>query len=763
MKKLFWIVLSCTFIFLPNSGLFASGTITGKVLDIDGNVLSGVNIRIKGTDLGTVSRTDGKFFLSGSLSGTQTLIISHILFITEEVSVNVKDDSTIDIIIKFTQERSFYLSEVVVTATKFNTEPEKVPQTITLIPGEEVEKGHFYNVGEMLDYVPGVRIVRSGTVGASIGVSIRSLYGSKSLILIDGKPLNDAWEGGVNWNTVPTAMVERIEVVRGPSSALYGSQATGGVINVFTKSPLPGFHGWVSAGYEMNGSRKISDADADGYGRAGINASNFQLNGSYKSDNTSHLVSFGLRNSDQSFPSPYKNKWNNYDIKYKLNHLFSEKMTSNLNIDIHNDNWRNEAEDIPAEDNNNFFAADFFTKYQGKPGIFSGRIYMNYTNNTNKVISTDLKTGSKSYRLGLITDYTLPFTARNASLKLGLDSYLDYADVNYEKAVVDMTYLGVSTINIYDKKTGQIDQEQADTFSGTYGSNAQEYNLNNAALFAQYNQNITNRLNIVIGGRFDIHSEFGSIFNPKAGITFEVFDIHNFTTNLKLNYGAGFRAPTMRALFSKSLGGYGDPNLSPEKTNNFDIGIFERFGNFGFLELTYFKMDVEDLLINDKQGSTGEGYWVFIPDNQSGIDTLSFRQRKNLGDYSPSGWELGFKIKPHRQITLTGAYSYLDPGDFTFQTSKNRYNISINAYQPAGKNKFEAEILYNYTGDGYYFDFKRNPFDSYAVTDGRIAFDFQNLFRISLHGKNLTDKKYRLSYNAWQPGRTFVIRIDTRF
>ncbi|KPK95737.1 hypothetical protein AMJ80_03945 [bacterium SM23_31] len=118
---------------------------------------------------------------------------------------------------------------------------------------------------------------------------------------------------------------------------------------------------------------------------------------------------------------------------------------------------------------------------------------------------------------------------------------------------------------------------------------------------------------------------------------------------------------------------------------------------------------------------------------------------------------------PHNRITVTGAYSYLDPEDFTFQTSKNRYNVGLSMYHPLGNNRLEAEIRYNYTGDGYFFDYKSRPFDAFALTDGRISFDFQNIFQISLHGKNLTDTKYKLWHYMWQPGRTFVVRVDTRF
>ena len=138
--------------------------------------------------------------------------------------------------------------------------------------------------------------------------------------------------------------------------------------------------------------------------------------------------------------------------------------------------------------------------------------------------------------------------------------------------------------------------------------------------------------------------------------------------------------------------------------------------------------------------------------------------RKNLGDYSPSGFEAGFKIRPHRQLTIMGAYTYTNPEDFTFQTSEHRYNAGVNVYQPIGKNySIESEFRYNYTGDGYFFDYNGRPYDAFATSNGRISLNAYNNYRISLYGKNLFDTKYKLWHYSWQPGRTILVQFETKF
>ncbi len=660
--------------------------------------------------------------------------------------------------------RTYETEETVVTATKQAVEPEKVPQAVTVITPEEIRNTPAYNVGEMLDLVPGVRIIRAGSVGASNGVSIRSLNGgpssNKTLVLVDGRPVNDAWTGGVNWHAIPMEMVDRVEVMRGPGSALYGSQASGGVISVFTRKPAEGFHGWLSIRQELNSSGEIADTQADGYGRPEIRATKLGLNGTFGGKASSHFVSLGYRDATQSFPTPTENTWDNYDLMYTGNYEHTGTFSSQLSLDIHRNAWDYRAERSPYEDANDSFAGDYSLKWQTGRGTLNSRLYLNRLKNENTVYGVNLGTGTTSRRVGVMTDYTL-LLSPTSLLIFGLDTAYDTADVDYEKTVVNMTYRAIDMVNIHDSKTGMVSQVAADTYVGTYGANSRAYDQHNIALFAQYSRDIGEKLSLVAGGRYDFHSEFGTIFNPKAGFSYELFEQDGFATNLKVNYGTAFRAPPMWGIFSQSLDGYGNADLKPEKTQNTDIGIFQRLGDFGHAELTLFHMDVTDLLINDKLGTTGEGYFVFVP-TEAGVDTAQFNYRKNLGSYSPKGVELGFNVKPHSQLTIRGSYTYLDPGDFTFQTSRNRYNIGVGGFIPLGDFRIEGEMVYNYTGDGYFFDYEARPFDAFGLTGGRLTLDYQDRYRISLYGNNLTDETYQLWHYAWQPGRTIMLALEAK-
>ncbi len=660
---------------------------------------------------------------------------------------------------------TYLLEETVVSATKKEDDVADVPQPVTVISGRELLDRQAYNAGEMLDFVPGVRIISAGTVGRDQGVSIRSMNGgpasNKSLVLVDGRPINDPWSGGVNWNAVPFEMIDRIEVVRGPGSALYGSQASGGVINIRTRRPDDGFHGWFSIGREMNAAADIDENGDDGYGRPEVGATKVGVNASHGSERTDHFVSLGYRDARQRFPSPNDNDWSNYNLFYKADHRATDDLTAGVTIDHYNDTWDNAAARTPGETARSGTSADFTMRWSEGTGTLNGRLYLNRHTTENTVYTGDLDTGEKTVRTGLMIDYSRPLSG-SSMIIAGFDGHYDNAEVRYDKTVMDMRPLGVDEVTLRDRYTGELGTVRADTFEGTYGGRVQDYDETNAAVFAQYSRSFDRGVELVLGGRLDTHSEFGTVFNPKAGFTWDLRDSNGWTTTAKVNYGTAFRAPPMWGLFSKSVGGYGDPDLEPERTKNIDIGIHQRMGGRGRIELTFFHMDVSNLLINDKMGSTGRGYYVFVP-TETGTDTISFNQRKNLGNYSPKGLELGFDLRPHRMFSLRGAYTWLDPGDFTFQTSDSRLNLGAGAFIPVAGHRVEADLSYNHTGDGYFFDYESMPFEAFGLIDARLAFVYDDSWRLALNVKNLTDTTYRLWHYMWQPGRTVTVSVEISF
>src|SRR5262245_19462187 len=125
---------------------------------------------------------------------------------------------------------------VVVSASLDAEERDEVPASVTVIDGEEIEARQALDLPELLTTVPGVLAVRAGSPGQQTSVFTRGAESDQTLLLWNGIPLNDPYFGAINWQFVPLDGVERVEVVRGPFSALYGSNAVGGVVQVFSGS-----------------------------------------------------------------------------------------------------------------------------------------------------------------------------------------------------------------------------------------------------------------------------------------------------------------------------------------------------------------------------------------------------------------------------------------------------------------------------------------------------------------------------------------------
>ncbi|MBU0988012.1 MAG: TonB-dependent receptor plug domain-containing protein, partial [Proteobacteria bacterium] len=136
-------------------------------------------------------------------------------------------------------EETIKLEKIVITATKTEKKVEDAPGSVTVIDQEDLKKQNIQTVDDALNSLSGIFVKRTkGLMDSTTSVRLRGFNGDQyTLILLDGQPLNDAYTGGLDWGTIPVGNIERIEVIRGASSALYGGNAMGGVINIITKTP----------------------------------------------------------------------------------------------------------------------------------------------------------------------------------------------------------------------------------------------------------------------------------------------------------------------------------------------------------------------------------------------------------------------------------------------------------------------------------------------------------------------------------------------
>ena len=245
--------------------------ITGHIIDSDTKKpLAAANIQIKSITKGSISDINGKFEIAGLKTGNYDLIFSFIGYTSVSKSVSLNSEN---IYLEISLSRQiFETNPVVITATRTNQNAENIPARIQSINKIQLAANPAPDIDASLAYVPGVNVNRTLWIFANKSiVSMRGLSGkdqSRTLVMIDGIPINKTDGGSVNWNLFSKEYVEKIEVSKGPVSSLYGSNAMGGAINIITRKPEE----------KLEGNAEIS------YGSFNTKAANISLGGRQHSD-----------------------------------------------------------------------------------------------------------------------------------------------------------------------------------------------------------------------------------------------------------------------------------------------------------------------------------------------------------------------------------------------------------------------------------------------------------------------------------------------
>ncbi len=451
----------------------------------------------------------------------------------------------------FSEEGAFELKEVVITATKTAYLLEDVPVSTTIITREEIEELGAQNVGEALCGAAGVKIDCYGGTGATSNVSLRGSSAQQVLVLVDGRAVNLPSLGVADLSMYPVDNIERIEVVRGPASALYGASALGGVINIITREGKGESAGEASVSYGtfntqiyrlshggkvsdidyfVTGSRNTSDGD-----RENSECSGYNFTGKVNVDKLA--VSFGWTAQDKgvpgsiAWPSPQacqddEKRW--VDTTYKFG-------SGRFNL------------------TGKVFFANHWQEFK------------------NPDISQDDISDNDQLGLELRQDFTL---GESNHLVLGL---------NWEEDKVDVKDIGGPS---------RIGGKQS---------------ITTKAVYLQDEIKLAESLTVVLGCRYDNPSAYGDEISPRLSAIYHCAD----GTRLRAGLGKAFRPPTVNDLYWRDPYAEGNPDLQPEKSIGYDIGAERRFGSSFLGRITLFKNEVDNLITWDDP----DGDWIWQPYN----------------------------------------------------------------------------------------------------------------------------------------------------
>ena len=235
--------------------------LTGHVLDeTTGEHLPYVNVQLKGTNIGTVTDETGHYLLKDLPVGRQIIVFSYVGYETLELPINIVEDKTVEL--KATlREVSQQLNSVVVTANRYATKRQETATIVNVLSPQLFETTAVSCVADALCFQPGLRVENTCSNCGKTDLRINGLQGQYTQILMDSRPVFSSMASVYGLEQVPAAMIDRIEVMRGGGSAVYGANAIAGVVNIITKEPVRNFVNISNisninehAGYDINTS-----------------------------------------------------------------------------------------------------------------------------------------------------------------------------------------------------------------------------------------------------------------------------------------------------------------------------------------------------------------------------------------------------------------------------------------------------------------------------------------------------------------------------
>ncbi len=412
--------------------------------------------------------------------------------------------------------------DLVVTATRVAQPASEVGQAVTVIDRAEIERRQTIVVSDLLATTPGVTVTRNGTLGALTGVRIRGAEADQTLVVIDGVRVNDpsSTGGGFDFGNLLSSSVERIEVLRGPNSVPWGSQAIGGVVNIVTAAPTEGVQARANAEY---GYADSVFASAGVSGKTGPVSGS--LTGGYlRTDGISSAASGSERDG-------YR--------QYGATGRVGVEFAPGIGLDLRGYFADSRVEIDDGFDPKTFVVAD-------GPAYGTTQELYGYAG-----LHANLADGRFNNRVA----FTIADINRD----------------NFSMPGGDVSFLGRGRSERYEYQGDFRPLDQVRVVAGVERENSR---FNDGVTYADtgitsvYGQLIVKPLDIltITGGvRNDDHEDFGNhtTFGANAALALRT------GTTVRASYGEGFKAPTLYQLFSE----YGDRELDPETARNFDIGV----------------------------------------------------------------------------------------------------------------------------------------------------------------------------------------------
>ena len=602
--------------------------IAGHVLDAHTREhLSFVNVQVEGTALGCLTDESGHFYLKNLPEGELTIVFSMMGYETEKRTVTLRRDTLIEMNVAIA-ETSFMIDNVVVTANKYETKQREVATIVNVIPPLIIESTTSNSMADVLNFQTGLRVEETCSNCGVPQIRINGLEGQYTQILMDSRPIFSSLASVYGLEQLPAGMVDRIEVIRGGGSALYGANAIAGVVNIITKEPsrnslnISNSSAFTQTGtYDINTNMNASVVSENQ--KAGLFLFGVQRNRQqYDRDNDGYSDIPHLNSTTVGFRSYFKTSdYSKITAEYHHTTEFrrggygidslqphESPLTEQLkhNIDAATAKW-----DMYTADNKHFVSVYTSFQHIARDSYFGTNYNPNAYGKSTDIVSV---TGAQ-YR------FSYPCGIMNADLSAGAEySYNQLRDqiLGYDRNTLQRVHLG----------GGYIQNEWKNK-----------------------------QWSILVGGRLEQHSLLEkTVFSPRANIRYTPIE----PIILRLSYASGYRAPQIyeEDLHVGAVGGEVslislDENLKPEYSHSISgsIDMYKRFGKWDLnLTLEGFFTQLNDVFTLVENGHDAQGNLLLTRTNASGARVAGMNIEAKVGFGHLLTFQAGYTYNHSRYI-----------------------------------------------------------------------------------------------------------------
>jgi vitamin B12 transporter len=593
------------------------------------------------------------------------------------------------------QESEPQVDTVIVTGTSLDDTIESTGSSVSILTEDQLNSGQYRNALSALKQVPGLDVVQSGPNGGNAAIFLRGGNSEHTLILLDGIELNNPATTNRAYNIANLTLenIERIEVIRGPQSTVYGSDAMGGVINLISKKAKEGVRATVSS--EAGTYNSFTQIGNVSYG-----SQSFDVTTGITRQDVGNISAADAGNGNKEHDD-YSNTSLSTRLRFAPTSTIELTNTTRYTRNHTNlDNFGGAGGDDPNRFMRN---EEFFTRGDVTTTLLSEQLvpsaYIAYTRHNLE----DINNPDRNSVEVLDSEFSGDIVTAGTKLKWVPTSWA-------------ATLLGIET------QAERADSRYySDGLFGAYEDNLFGQQARTNSIFGEAKLSYEDRMHLDAGLRYDDHSIFGN------RTTFKIAPVVHATETMKLrgSVGTGFKAPSLVQLYSS----YGNQNLDAERSLGYDVGIDQVVvPDVWTLSLTYFRTDYENLVTFNPATFVSE----------------------NIDSSRTQGLEVATNLDVTSAVSARISYTYTDTlnettGQSLLRRPRNKLTTSL-TYKPM--KQLSTQIQWRVVSSRYDNDFNRYPPErvslaGYGLVDVAASYALDPDIEVFARIDNLFDKEYQ--------------------